>query len=139
MKIILQSNNEFVVRLDKGEEVLSSLEEFMKTQQITACSFSGIGAIDTLELAFYNTHLKEYRKKPFLEELEVLSFSGTGSMKDGQAFIHSHGVFGRTDFSVFGGHVFKLVVSVTLELHLTKLEGELKRELNADANLNLLV
>ena len=139
MKIILQQQNQLILRLDKGEEVLASLAQVMAEQNIKACAFFGLGASDSVELAFYNTHLKDYRKKPFLEEMEILSLSGNGSIKDGQPAIHAHGIFGRNDFSLIGGHVIKLVVSVTLEIYLTKLEGEMKRELNADFNLNTLV
>ena len=139
MKIILQDKNQFVLRLDKGDEVVENLTRFMAGQNIKACAFFGIGACDSVELAFYNTHLKQYRNKPFLEEMEILSFSGNGATKDGQPVIHAHGVFGRNDFSVLGGHVFKISVSATMEVYLTKLEGEMKRELNADLNLNTLV
>ena len=117
---------------------MENLAKFMAEQNLKTCAFSGIGTCDSVELAFYNIHLKDYRKKPFLEEMEILLLNGNGSIKDGQPFIHAHGVFARNDFSVMGGHVFKLTVSATLEIFLNKLEGEMKRDLNADLNLNIL-
>jgi predicted DNA-binding protein with PD1-like motif len=138
MKIVLQDANNFVLRFDKDEEVVAGLTTFMKDQAISACVFTGIGACSLVELAFYNPHVKEYRKKPYFEELEIVSFTGTGALKDGQPIVHAHGQFGRNDFTVLGGHVFSLKVSVTCELSLTKLNGQMQRTNNSDFNLNLL-
>jgi predicted DNA-binding protein with PD1-like motif len=139
MKTIIQDNNNFVLRFDKDEEVFEGLVKFMKEQQVAACAFNGIGASSSVELGYFNPFIKEYRKKPYVEELEIIAFSGNGSFSGADHSIHAHGMFGRTDFSVFGGHVFKLVVSVTCEIFLTKLSGQMKREMNSDFNLNLLV
>ncbi len=139
MKLILQDNRRFVLRFDKGEDVIVGTTQFLKEQNITACTISGIGSCASIELGYYNEHLKDYRKKPFFEELEILSLIGNGGVKDGQPIVHVHGVFSRTDFSVVGGHVFKADVSATAEISIIKLDGEIKRELNPEFNLNLLV
>lgn len=139
MKIILQNSANFVLRFDKGEEIFEGLAKFMKDQAVSACSFTAVGACASMELGYYNLHIKDYRKKPFVEDLEIISFIGNGGIKDGQPVIHAHGLFGRTDFTVFGGHVFKLVVSVTCEVSVAKLDGALERKLDEGFNLNLLV
>jgi len=139
MKIILQDNKTFVLRFDKGEEVFSGLQKFMQDQQISACVFKGIGACVEAELAYYNEHLKDYRKKPFYENMEIVSLIGNGGLMEGKPIIHAHGVLGRTDFSIVGGHFTKIMVSPTCEIFLTVLNGALQREKNADFNLNLLV
>ncbi len=139
MKIILQDNNNFVLRFDKGDEVITGLAEFMKSQKVGACSFSGIGAASEVAIGFYNPFLKNFRQKPYAEELEIISLNGTGALKAGQPAIHAHGMFGRNDFSTLGGHVFKLVVSATCEISLKQLNGEMKREPNTEVNLDTLV
>jgi hypothetical protein len=139
MKIILQDKNQFVIRFDKDEEVLEGLQTFMKEQAISACAFFGVGACSSVELAYYNTYVKVWRKKPFIENLEILSITGNGALKDGETIIHAHGVFGKNDFTTIGGHLFKLVVSVTCEISLIKLDGALERQPSSDPNLNLLV
>jgi predicted DNA-binding protein with PD1-like motif len=138
MKIILKDNRRLVLRFDKGEDVIQGIIDFMKAEQILACTFSGIGACDSVELGFFNSFLKEFRKKPYVEELEITSFTGNAGTSNGEPAIHAHGVFTRNDFSAFGGHVFKLTVSVTCEVFLIKLDGEMKRENNPDFNLTLL-
>jgi len=138
MKIVLQDGHHFVLRFDKGEEVMAGLGNFLKEQGITACTFSGIGAVSEAEIAYFNPFTKEYRRKPFVEELEIGSLNGNGSVINGQPSVHMHAVFGKNDFTTLAGHVFKLVIGVTGEIFLTKLEGEMKRELNNEMNLNLL-
>ncbi len=139
MKVILQDNRRYILRFDKGEEVISLLTNFLQENKITACYFSGIGACEGPEIAFFNPHVKEYRKKVILEELEILSLVGNGSVKDSVPILHAHGVFGKNDFSTVGGHVFKLPVSVTCEIFLINLDGQINRENNTDFNLSLLV
>lgn len=141
MKVIVQDSQRYILRFDKGEQVLLGIADFMASQQIKSCSFSGIGTISHLEMGFYNAHLKEYRKKPFLDDMEILSLTGNGAVMsaDGKPVVHAHGIFGKIDFTVVGGHVFEMVTLATCEIFLIKLEGEMKRENNADLNLNLLV
>ncbi len=135
MKVVIQDNRRYILRFDRGEEVIAALKQFLADQKITACAFNGLGACSDLELAYFNFSKKEYEKKIFQEDLEIVSLTGNG----GNGALHMHGSFGKTDFSLIGGHISKLLVSLTCEIFLIKLEGELKRELNADLNLNLLV
>jgi predicted DNA-binding protein with PD1-like motif len=139
MKIILKDNSRYILRFDKAEEVFKGIEEFMSQEQIKACTFYGIGSCSEVNLGYFNKTLKEYRKKPFFEDFEIISFQGTGGMMAEKPIVHAHGMFGRTDFTVTGGHVFKMVVSATCEIFLAQLDGEIKRENNPEFNLNLLV
>ncbi len=78
MKISLKDNEKFVLRFDKGEEVIAGIASFMKEHGVYACSFSAIGSAAEVELGYYNSFLKEYRHKPFVENLEVISLNGNG-------------------------------------------------------------
>lgn len=138
MKAALKDNRRYVLRFDKGEEVFAKLTEFLTAEKITACAFTAIGAFSEIELGYFNPSLKDYRKKPFYEELEMVSLIGNGGLADNKPFLHAHGMFSRTDFTTIGGHVFKLVVSATCEMFLIKLEGQLSRKLDPETNLKLL-
>ena len=140
MKVILQDNNQYVLRFDKGETVLQGVADFMTAQNIFACTFTGLGTCSNVELGFFNSHLKDYRKKPFLEDLEITSLIGNGSIfaSDNKPTVHAHGSFSRTDFTVVAGHVFEIVTLATCEIHLTKLEGKMQRSKKEDFNLSLL-
>jgi len=139
MKAILQEESKFILRFDRGEEVLTEIAKFMEEKKISACSFTGLGACAGMEMAFYNDHVKEYRKKPFYDELEIINLNGNGALMDGKPILHAHGIFGKNDFTTIGGHVFSLTVAVTCEIFLTVVKGEIKRALDADSKLNLMV
>jgi uncharacterized protein len=139
MKLVLQDNDRYILRFDKGEDAIAGIADFMTTQKITACTFTGLGSCTEVELGFYNPFLKEYRKKPFLENLEVIALTGNGSLLEGKVAVHAHGIFGTTEFLTIGGHVFRLMTSATCEVHLTKLAGVMERKNNPEFNLNLLV
>lgn len=138
MKLILKDNRRYMLRFDKGEEVFAKLAEFLAEEKIDNCVFNAIGAVSEIELGYFNDHLKEYRRKPYYEALEVISLMGNACMADGQPSVHAHGMFGRTDFTTLGGHVFKLLVSVTCEMFLIKLDGQMARKHNEEFNLKLL-
>ncbi len=138
MQVILEESDKLVLRFEKGEEVIFALGEFLKNHEIDACVFNAIGASNQLELGSYVSESKTFEKKEFSEDLEILVFNGNGSLKEGKHFIHAHGVFGRTDFSTLGGHVYKMTISATCEMLLTKLRGEMTRLYNPKVNLHLL-
>ena len=127
-----------MLRFDKGEEVFAGLAEFASKNQIDAGVFWGIGTVSEADLGFYNPFLKQYRSKPLVENFEIISLVGNVSVLEGKPSLHAHGSFGRTDFSVIGGHVFKLVALATCEVFLIKLEGKIGRQNNPEFNLNLM-
>ena len=138
MKIVLKDNRRYILRFDKGEEVFIQLQEFLMQENIAAAAFNAIGACGEIEVGYFNINLKDYRKKPFYEELEIVSLIGNSVMSEGKPMVHAHGMFSRADFTTLGGHVFKLVVSVTCEMFLIKLDGQMNRKLDEGTNLKLL-
>lgn len=138
MKVILQDGPRYIIRFDAGEEVVSGLVKFAEENNITGAVFSGIGACSRIDLGFFNTTVKDYRKKPFYENREIISLNGNIAMAGGKPVVHAHGLFSDNEFNVIAGHVFEIVVSVTCEISLTKLEGQAGRILNSEFNLKLL-
>ncbi len=138
MKLILQDSDKFLIRFDKDEEVFGGLVNFATEHNVTAAVFTAIGACSEIEIGFFNTTLKDYRRKPLIDNKEILALNGSISVADGKPVIHAHGTFGDNEFNVVGGHIFKLIVSVTCEVFLTKLEGQSQRILDPGSNLNLL-
>lgn len=117
---------------------MEDLGKFAKEQGLQSAYFSAIGTCSTVELGFFNEFLKDYRKKPFVDNLEILSLTGNIASSAGAPAIHAHGCFGNNDFEVKGGHIFKLIVSATCEVFLLAFDKPLLRERNSDWNLNLL-
>jgi predicted DNA-binding protein with PD1-like motif len=76
------------------------------------------GAVQWVHLGYSNAESRAYEDQAIEVQLEVVSFQGNSSLKNRQPFLHIHGVFGRRDFSVFGGHVKEARVHPTLEVWL---------------------
>jgi len=138
MQIAHIGTNAYVITWSRGEEVLTSLREFLASKNIRAGHFTGLGAAESLEFGFYNLETKEYEQRRTNYDVEILSLTGNVAMMDGNYIVHMHGVFGKRDFSAFGGHVFSIQVSGACELHLTVLDGLMDRAYDEATGLNLL-
>jgi len=122
-----KSSGTYIVRIDKGEEVLKSLTDFCAAQNIQNAVFNGIGAVEWLKCGYYALSEKKYYFKEYDELLEVVSLTGNVMLKDGLPTIHVHGVFTDTSNAAFGGHIVEMRVGVVLEVMLTPLESAITR------------
>lgn len=138
MKLILHEQNKYVLRFDRGEEVMERLRNFCRDQGIGAGAFTGIGAATEVMISWYNTDRKVYSDRKFSEIMEIASFAGNVAKFQDNIVIHAHGSFSDYEFQTFSGHVKKLVVSATCEVALEKLPGLLNRESDEATGLNLL-
>lgn len=118
MKSKKTGEGQFYLRVDLGEEIAQTLTAFLKKEGIRSGSIRGIGAAKDVELGFLDMETKQYLRKTISEDLEILSLSGNVSVKEGQPFLHLHGVFSDREFKVHGGHFFKGTVSCTGEFFL---------------------
>lgn len=126
------------LRLDKDEDLFSTLEAWAAENNLKSGHLSGIGALKDVELGFYHLSRKEYDRKVFPHEAELLSLEGNLAFLNGKPFFHIHTVLGDENFNAYGGHLFKATVAVTCEINFRPLEIEANRELNEDIGLNLL-
>ena len=138
MKIVTDEPEKILLRLDPGEEIVGELVKFFALRKIGGAEFTALGAVAWVELAFYDRKLKDYAKQRVEGDLEILNLTGNVSWLAGSPIVHAHGTFGRSDFSVIGGHVAAAAVSATCEIDLRLFKGEIKRERNEDSGLNLL-
>lgn len=130
---------EYLLRLERGEDVLLAIAAFCKQKGILSASFRAIGAVENARIGFYNLAEKKYGDITYKEAREVASMTGNIAQVDGAPFIHAHAVL--TDMSKnesIGGHVFEANVAVTLEVHLVAFNESISRELDADIGLKLL-
>lgn len=138
MKVVFGEENKYVLRFDRGEEVMDGLRKFCESENITAGSFSGLGAASEVVISWYNTNRRAYSDRKFSEIMEIASLAGNVAKFQDQIVIHAHGSFSDYEFQTFSGHVKKLVVSATCEITLEQLPGVLNREPDEATGLNLL-
>ena len=150
MELIKKSDNSYILRLDPGEEFISSVQDFCVANNIENGWIQAIGSAKELELAYFNLQNKDYDISAFVEFVEILNITGNIALgvrpslaaapgPEGLTLrVHAHGVFGRSDMSTIGGHVARCVISATAEIYIGVGEGEIHREFDKETNLHLL-
>ncbi len=141
MKIIFDSKEKTVVKFDKGDECLPLLLQLASGRDTSLC-FSMIGGCSLVEVAFFDINEKKYVSKEFVpgfsNNIEVLSMTGNIAYFEGKPVVHAHGVFSDEEYKTFGGHINKIVISITGEVIIDWLSQKIEREYDAEFCLKLL-
>lgn len=127
----------YVVRIDKGEEILACLEELCRKEQIKAGSAVGLGATNKIVVGIFDTVNKVYQKKQFTGSMEITSLVGNISTKEGKPYLHFHINVCNGENQILGGHLNECYISATAEITVTKIEGIIERKLSDEIGLNL--
>ena len=130
--------NKYVVRLDKGEEIVQTVTKFCREEGISLGQISGIGAIEKMEIGYFQVSTKEYHTKTLEGDMEILGLSGNISTMKGDTYIHFHIVISDENLNSFGGHLNSAVISATGEIIIDVIEGSIDREFNEEIGLNLI-
>jgi uncharacterized protein len=130
--------NGWFVRLDKGEEVMSTLIAFIAEKQIPAGTVAGIGALTEVELGYFNRDQAVYQRRRFNGIYELISLTGNIGYVDGKPMVHAHCLLGDADYQVTGGHLFEGMVAVTGEIYIQVFAEQFTRVMNPEIKLNLL-
>lgn len=138
MKTHELSANDWLVRLDAGDEIITSLLEFTRAAGITAASFTGIGAVGELKYGYFDITKKEYKVAEETISLEIVSLVGNLARIDGEPIVHAHISVGFPDMSVRGGHLVQGVISVTGEIFVRTYRAEINRGRDEFFGLNLI-
>jgi predicted DNA-binding protein with PD1-like motif len=128
----------FIVRLMSGEPLIKTLTAFLERENVEFANLSAAGAVRSVKLAYWNATSGEYEPRQFDEQMEVVSFQGNASLKDDKPFLHLHGVFGKRDFSVVGGHIQEATVHPTFEVWLRTEDVPVRRAKDSASGLDLL-
>ena len=129
--------NKYYVRIDKGEEIMATLQKFCEDEKITLAEVKALGAVDDFEVGLFDVVEKQYHKNAFKFPAEITSLWGTVTTKESQVYLHIHMSAGDSKGQVFGGHLTHAVVSATCEMIVEISEGTIERKFNNDVGLNL--
>jgi len=130
--------NHYVLRLDPGEEVMATLLAFADREDIRGGYFLAFGAFSRVRLAYFDVALKQYDENDVDEQVEVVSLLGNVARENGRPAIHMHAAVGNEHARTYSGHLRQGIVRPTLEVFLTKLDGEIRRAHDPDTGLELL-
>ena len=129
--------NKYFVRIDRGEEIMSSLKNFCEKEKITLAEVKALGAVDDFNVGLFDVETKQYHKNHFQFPAEITSLWGTVTTKDGNFYAHIHMSAGDKDGHVFGGHLNNARVSATCEMIVEVSEGTVERKFSEEIGLNL--
>lgn len=129
--------NNYIVRIDKGEEVLQKLREFCEKENVKLGGITGLGATDKVVIGLFDTTEKFYHKTTLTGPMEITSLVGNISTSNGKNYLHCHINVCDKNMHVFGGHLNECYISATCEIVVTKIDGVVERELSKEIGLNL--
>jgi len=129
----------YIVILETGDEVASSLNRFAEESKLAGSSFKAIGALSSAKVGWFNWGTKKYETAAeFQEQLEVLSLIGDIALKDGKPVVHAHLIVGRKDGTAHGGHLLEAHVRPTLEIVLTESAQPLHKTIDPESGIALI-
>ena len=138
-KQIADNPKTFVVILDTGDEILSSLKQFAQREHLAASSFKAIGALSDAELGWFNWETRKYETAVKLQEqVELLSLIGDIALKEDEPQVHAHLVIGRQDGTAHGGHLLSATVRPTCEIVITESPQHLQKEIDPVSGIALI-
>ena len=129
--------NTIVARMDRGEEIVTSVLALAEQEHIRLASIQALGAIDRFTVGVFNTETKQYRANEFSGAFEIVSLTGTLSTMDGKPYCHLHLSAGNEKGEVFGGHLNSARISATCEMVLQLIDGQVERKFSEEIGLNL--
>lgn len=127
-----------VLVFDTNDDLMGDLQRWVRQHDVSAASFTGIGAFRKVTLGYFDLDRRDYHPIPLDEQVEVLALTGNVALADGEPKIHAHVVVGRRDGTAHGGHLLDAKVRPTLELVVVEASSALRRTLDKATGLPLL-
>ena len=128
----------YIIRIDRGEEIISSLFDFCEKENIQSGTVTGIGAAENIELKYYNVAQQKYSSKIFKGEFEITALMGSITRMDKRPYIHLHITIGNQNFESFGGHLGSATISGAGEIMVISNASVIERSFDDGTGLNLL-
>lgn len=133
----LKSGNKYVVRIDKGEEVVYQIQKICIENNITAGSITGLGGTNRVVVGLLDTTHNEYVSKQFIGSFEISSLMGNISKMNNEMYLHINIVISDENMNSFGGHLNQCYISSTCEIIIDAIDLEINRRYNQEIGLNL--
>ena len=124
----------YYVRLDRGDEIISSLLDICRREGIRSATFSGIGGCETAEIQTFLPEKGEFETRVIRGALELISMMGNIVTDDeGTYFHHTHALYSWKDeegqHQMASGHMKASRVLYTAEMELRPvLDGRIGRK-----------
>ena len=138
MKITKMENyRQFMGRLAPGQDLYAAINNLCKDMSISIGHVQGIGAVRNAVIGYFDPVKGEYKENRFDQQMEIVSFNGNISLKDGVPVVHAHIALGDPEGRVFGGHLLPGTEIFVFEYVITTGDGVLKRVMDSQLKLSL--
>jgi predicted DNA-binding protein with PD1-like motif len=127
-----------MIRLERGEEVVSALTAFAVDTALGSGFVTGLGAICNVELGYFDLSTKEYVRGKFDGDYELVSFIANISILDGRPFLHAHITMSDRNCRPLAGHLHSARIAVTGEFLVVSTGTRVERKPDDETGLNLL-
>src|SRR5690242_19349375 len=99
---IKRTETGFLIALDLGDEIVSSLKRVAVAERIGLASVQGIGAVRDAVLGYLDLDQKQYLKRQFgSQSMELLSLLGNMARLDSEPVVHCHVVLSDREMRSF--------------------------------------
>jgi len=130
--------SKIVVRLEKGDEILTKLKELCTKEKITLASLYGIGATNDCTLSLFEAETKTYHKKQLKGDYEIIPIAGNITTQNGEPYLHIHINLGDKANKSYSGHLNSAIISVTCEIFIDIIDGKIERFKDDETGINLM-
>lgn len=138
--MMMEQQKIHLIKLEKGEDLLETILNYVKEKNIGAGFLMGIGALAKAKIGYFDTEKKRYLEN-IIQEVELISCMGNIAInKESQEPIaHIHIAIADKQGRSFGGHLNEgSIVSVTAEIYLVETRPFVYRKKEEETGLHLL-
>jgi predicted DNA-binding protein with PD1-like motif len=128
----------YVAICDPGDEAVSALTEFARSERLEASQITAVGAFEHATVGWFDPAARDYRRIPVDEQCEVLSLIGDIAEGQDGPILHMHVVLGLSDGTTRGGHLLEGRVYPTLEVVVTEAPAQLRKIMRPDIGIPLI-
>ena len=122
-----QLGSKYYIRLDRGDEMMSSILEVCSREGIASATFMGIGGCQSADIQTFIPAQGKFATEHIKGMLELISLMGNVVSDDaGKLYYHAHAEYSlmkKGQHSVIAGHLKASVVLYTAEIELSPVEG----------------
>lgn len=129
-------DSKIVLRLDKDDEIISSLLLVAEKEKIKAASLSGIGATDNFTVGVFSLEKQTYERFTFTGNHEITDLTGNITFVDNKTYIHAHITCSGKNAEVVGGHLLEGIISLTCEIFIDVIDGQIGRKFDEELKIN---
>tara|TARA_B100001750_G_scaffold203787_1_gene179770 strand:- start:10 stop:444 length:435 start_codon:yes stop_codon:yes gene_type:complete len=136
--MISHKNNDIIyLSLEKGEEIMDSIQETINKYNIISGWINGIGLMKNIRIGSYDINKKEYDEVDFEGNYELTSLIGNITKKEGKPFIHAHITMSDHSCNAYGGHLFHATIAAAGEFFIRVTENIIDRKFDKNIGLHL--